>query len=114
MPAYNRGGSGCTASSPCGVGQGDCDSDADCQGSLKCFQTDSGASVPGIDTASLMAIGDPTHDWCYDPAWDGEMRAWNKGGTGCTPASPCGIGQGDCDSDADCQGSLACFQTETG
>lgn len=60
-----------------------------------------------------MAINNPTHDWCYDPYWTGDMMADNRGGNGCTTSHPCGIGQGDCDSDADCVGDLKCFQSET-
>ena len=26
----------------------------------------------------------------------------------CTPQSPCGIGEGDCDRDSDCSGALKC------
>jgi len=32
----NKGDSGCSASSKCGVGEGDCDTDADCKTGLKC------------------------------------------------------------------------------
>ena len=34
-PAFNDG-SCCTSDSPCGVGEGDCDSDSDCAGDLTC------------------------------------------------------------------------------
>ena len=32
------GTSCCTSSNPCGEGEGDCDSDKDCMGNLKCFK----------------------------------------------------------------------------
>jgi hypothetical protein len=90
--AINYGGTGCTPENPCGVGEGDCDSDNDCFGELKCFQKESDASIPGIDTESLLAVGIPAHDWCYDPSWHGLMTAYNMGGNGCTSSSPCGVG----------------------
>ena len=34
-PAFNDG-SCCTSDSPCGLGEGDCDSDSDCAGDLTC------------------------------------------------------------------------------
>jgi len=37
----------------------------------------------------------------------------NHGGSGCSPASPCGQCQGDCDTDADCQNGLFCFQRDS-
>ena len=63
--AVNLGGSGCTPSSPCSVGGADCDSDADCAGSLLCFQRDSGEAVPGVDIPASMP---GWYDICYDPA----------------------------------------------
>ena len=34
-PAFNDG-SCCSSDSPCGIGEGDCDSDSDCAGALTC------------------------------------------------------------------------------
>ena len=46
----NKGGSGCTASNKCGECEGDCDSDSDCHGSLKCFQRNNKTPVYGCMT----------------------------------------------------------------
>eukprot|EP01047_Picozoa_sp_COSAG01_P018408 COSAG01_NODE_996_length_12232_cov_4.146707_1_plen_415_part_00 len=43
----NKGPTGCTPQRQCGLCQGDCDHDGDCQGSLRCFQRDGMQSVPG-------------------------------------------------------------------
>lgn len=70
----------CTASSPCGHREGDCDTNADCTDGTTCVHNvgaDFGAS-------SLTDI-------CLLPLWDR-----------CTPDLPCASGEGDCDSGADC------------
>ncbi|KAK3274206.1 hypothetical protein CYMTET_17596, partial [Cymbomonas tetramitiformis] len=60
----DRGVEGCSSSSPCSKCSGDCDSDAECAGSLKCFQRDNYTPVPGC---SAGGGGDVKwHDYCYD------------------------------------------------
>ena len=61
------GGSGCTSGSPCGLCNGDCDSDGDCSGTLKCFQrSTSSEQVPGCN---IGGVGDvASHDYCYATA----------------------------------------------
>jgi hypothetical protein len=57
----NLGGSGCTSSAPCSACQGDCDSDSDCAGDLRCFQRDTGEKVPGC----VDSEGQPeSYDYC--------------------------------------------------
>ena len=88
----------CSSSNPCTVGQGDCDSDSDCQGSLICghnTSTDCPSGAPGSFDCCIAAPAPPSCDTLTD---------W----TCCTSANPCTIGQGDCDSDSDCQGNLIC------
>lgn len=84
---------------PCMWGEGDCDADHDCGGSLVC-QTDSGA-----------AVGLPAHyEICVYPARPGcatyrqDLVNWSF----CSTACPCDLGQGDCDSDSECLGGLVC------
>jgi len=83
-------------------GEGDCDSDADCIGNLKCGQGN------GFD--DNCGSGFPSDaDCCYDPnkqsgCHDGKGEWWNC----CTSSNQCGEGEGDCDSDADCIGNLKC------
>mmetsp|Transcript_6598 Transcript_6598/g.10078 ORF Transcript_6598/g.10078 Transcript_6598/m.10078 type:complete len:262 (+) Transcript_6598:985-1770(+) len=47
----------------CGRCKGDCDSDSDCAGNLKCFQRDDDTAIPGCN-----GNGATTYDYCYDPA----------------------------------------------
>ena len=63
-PADCSNGSGglscCTSSNQCGAGEGDCDSDADCSGNLKCGQGS------GKDDNCDTTLGFPaTYDCCY-------------------------------------------------
>jgi hypothetical protein len=72
----------CSVSSLCGEGEGDCDSNSECEDGYACVN-DIGANS-GCD-ASV--------DLCE---------------SACTPASPCGHGQGDCDTNDDCVSGTAC------
>jgi hypothetical protein len=64
---------------PLGICEGDCDSDSDCAGSLRCFQRNGGQSVPGCDGG---ASDSSRSDFCYDPNGGG------GGGPSPTPPSP--------------------------
>lgn len=98
----------------CQRGQGDCDSDSDCAGELRCFQREHSEAVPGVKTGVQTGISghfDVCYDiqdivWAYSP--DANI------GTGCTPTAPCAIGGADCDVDGDCYSGLTCFQRELG
>eukprot|EP00980_Cylindrotheca_fusiformis_P021309 scaffold8211_cov117-Cylindrotheca_fusiformis.AAC.5 len=82
--------------------QGDCDSDADCQQGLKCFQRTGGMDVPGCsggrqDTSST--------DYCIAVA-DTDPRLEES------TDFPLGLCEGDCDKNSDCQDGLICFQRD--
>jgi len=62
--AVNKGGSGCTSSSKCATGEGDCDSDRECNSGLQCFQRDGDEEVPGVASMAGMPSG---YNFCYDP-----------------------------------------------
>ena len=62
------GGSGCTSSSPCNTCEGDCDNDAQCKGSLKCFQRELSTTL--VPNCVAGGAGDvPTHDYCYENSY---------------------------------------------
>jgi len=94
--------------------EGDCDFDADCDIGLVCFQregNDSGSVPSCIGNANTVGTG--SDDFCiprpsantlisvYDNIEGGDAAAG-----GLYPIPSCA---GDCDIDADCQGSLTCF-----
>ena len=59
----NAGPNCCTSSNQCGEGGGDCDSDVDCAGNLKCGQGN------GLDDNCDTSLGFPSdYDCCYDPS----------------------------------------------
>ena len=80
----------CMFENPCGVGQGDCDSNDVCQGSLVC----------GLNNCPESLGYDSTDDCCYKPSVGNEEF--------CTIDYPCGTNEGDCDFDEECQTGLIC------
>ncbi len=84
---------------PCSEGQGDCDSNAECTGSLVCLK-DAGGSYglyPTVDVCGPKPSGActlPNGDWglCSDPL-----------------CGPCAAGEGDCDGDHECNTGLVCL-----
>ena len=78
------------ACGPCGIGEGDCDTNSECESGLNCVQV--------IGTDYCQSVGGCTlpagHlDYCSDPA-----------------CGPCGIGEGDCDTNSECESGLNCVQ----
>lgn len=95
----------CTACGPCAAGQGDCDNDTECAGSLVCAQN-VGAQfgfAPGVDVC--VADGGPGNP---DPP--GGCTETLGNGRYCTACGPCAAGQGDCDNDAECAAGLSCLE----
>lgn len=84
----------CTPNCPCSAGEGDCDSHDDCGPGTTCVQN-VGAQ-----------FGYPANiDVCVnscDPQFAGN---WDFCKAGC---GPCSAGQGDCDSDSECEPGLQC------
>ncbi len=80
----------CKQQGPCRAGQGDCDGNNECRSGLTCVN-DVGANygwAANIDVCEAsVRLGD--NDYCRD-------------------RGPCRAGQGDCDSDRECQSGLTC------
>lgn len=121
----NMGFGGCASGNtwhPCGLCHGDCDNDNECDGDLRCFRRFDMEKVMGCDAGG---DGDVSNvDFCFDPAQvpDNESPPPATthilqflGITGCETdaALKCSICQGDCDVDADCEGTLRCFHRNT-
>jgi len=91
-------------------GEGDCDSDSDCAGSLVC------------GTNNCDSVFAATHDCCTASRCDKDsfladcsigsssclLSNGRYTGSCCTSTNQCLEGEGDCDSDSDCAGSLVC------
>ncbi|RMF76585.1 MAG: hypothetical protein D6738_01095 [Acidobacteria bacterium] len=90
----NGSGSYCSTSCKCDAGEGDCDSDAECNAGLVC-STDVG---PNYGFASWV-------DVCEVP----DCHVGSPGsGSYCSTSCKCDAGEGDCDSDAECNAGLTC------
>ena len=69
----NKGGSGCTNSAKCNKCEGDCDTDNDCVGSLKCFQRGNSETVPGC------SVGGPyNYSFCYSTTDEESLLVSNE------------------------------------
>jgi hypothetical protein len=65
----------CTPSTPCTFGKGDCDSDADCVGTLHCEHDVRGRNIPGLDTSTIASVVDV----CYTtPPADRAKKPWKQ------------------------------------
>lgn len=84
----------CALCGPCEEGEGDCDSDAECESGLICVDDYSGT----LDIC--RAPIDPDEEDC--PLAEGHYDYCGLCGT-------CEEGEGDCDSDADCDSGLVCM-----
>ena len=97
----------CSFASLCGVCQGHCRRDTDCQANLKCLARGGFELVPGCS-----GLGRRGHYYCYEASLEPDPPV---GGpaltiTACLSAGACGECQGSCNVDAQCAGGLSCFQ----
>ena len=68
LDIVNKGSEACEPNTPCDACEGDCDNDAGCKGTLKCFSRSNyqPATVRGCKAFSKP---DQDTDYCYDPAY---------------------------------------------
>ena len=96
VPSGMLGGdSYCTAAVPCRAGEGDCDADNECQSGLACVDNVGekyGFAAP-VDVCQPVQLALGHDDYC---TMEGE--------------GPCGVGEGDCDSDKECESGLVCVE----
>ncbi len=81
---------------PCAAGEGDCDSDAECQSGLVC------AHDVGLNYGQTSMM-----DVCENSSGC-RLSPWDWGYCSDPNCGPCAAGEGDCDSDAECQSGLVC------
>merc|ERR1711936_395533 len=95
----------CTPENPCPEGEGDCEIDDDCNGTLVCGNN------------NCKQFGNFFHqkdDCCVKPNISSTEPFQRCKGRNflprpcCTPESPCPEGEGDCEIDNDCAGNLVC------
>jgi len=126
LPAQNQAGH-CTAECPCTAGEGDCDVDDQCDTGLICLEGN--GRQFGLTNGADLCV-DPT---CDNGVLDlGEVTVDCGGGCGtvcpnscanqpvngninrCDPTCTCAVQEGDCDSDADCDGTAICVSNVGG
>merc|ERR1712223_207645 len=88
-PTECRGKCSCDPLLPCGLNEGSCHGDKFCKSGLRCGKNNCKGDFFKED------------DNCCTDVCDGKKDC-------CTEESPCGLGKGDCDKDADCLGDLVC------
>ena len=130
----------CTSANPCSFGEGDCNSNDECGGTLICGSNnclnDFGFGDSGLDCCindneaniannaaaissnaagiSNNAAAISSNDADISSIEDDLAAATrctgilNYDSSCCTSSNPCGINQGDCDSDSECNGDLIC------
>lgn len=114
----------CTTTCPCAAGEGDCDSHAQCQPGLVCVNNNGNKfGFPGVEfcvpPTCTNGVQDPGEDGvdcggscssrtCAELCGDYHATYPNGHANHCTVACPCVSGEGDCDSDAQCQAGLVC------
>merc|ERR1719412_2354703 len=96
----------CTPQNPCPEGQGDCEIDSDCAGSLVCGNN---------NCKQFGSFFHEKDDCCVKPEpIPAPVKPRTCKGRNfsprpcCTPENPCPEGQGDCEIDGDCAGTLVC------
>jgi len=82
-----------------GACQGDCNTDSDCDGDIKCYHD----QIPPGCVGSM----DAGQDYCGNPDFGIELKwhEWN-------PNFILGECEGDCDSDDECEADLICYHNE--
>lgn len=85
----------CLECGPCLAGEGNCESDSECDAGLDCV-ADSGAD---FDLGAAVNVCQASDGCDLDPG-DPDY---------CRLCGPCGYGDGDCDSNRECQAGLTCL-----
>ena len=94
---------------PCGEGQGDCDNDTECEGSLVCGHMNClNNNFTDCCTQPCNDDSDCPNQECNTEISKCRLDSYNTDWSKCSLDSPCAAGEGDCDHDADCEGTLFC------
>ena len=97
------------AKSPCREGQGDCDSDSECEGSLVCGRMNCmNKTIADCCTKPCDSDLDCTNQECSSDIHQCRLDSYSTKWSMCSQDSQCVDGEGDCDEHSDCEGSLLC------
>ena len=94
---------------PCGEGEGDCDSDAECEGSLVCGHMNCmNSTIADCCIKPCNSDFDCLNQECIVEINQCRLDSYSTNWSMCSQDSQCVDGEGDCDEHADCKGSLLC------
>ena len=94
---------------PCGEGQGDCDDDTECEGSLVCGHMNCmNSTISDCCTSTCHTDTDCVNQECNVNTNMCRLDSYSTAWSNCSDASPCANAEGDCDHDSDCVGALLC------
>ena len=85
----------CHVDNKCSEDEGDCDEDSDCESGLKCGSNNCPYGFP------------EEYGCCYDPR-PHQCTANDTHQECCRGDNKCGVNEGDCDTDSDCESGLKC------
>lgn len=85
VQATFRGWHACSSTNQCGLGEGNCKRDSDCQTGLKCFQRSRGEQVLGLIVDNVCNGQCPGVDYCYKPDYTSAVDSFRPflAGGGC-------------------------------
>ena len=93
----------------CQEGEGDCGEDSECEGSLVCGQMNcANNTATHCCTKTCHDDSECYNQECNTGVNQCRLDSYSTDWSLCSQASPCSDGQGDCDLDSECQGSLVC------
>ena len=93
----------------CKEGEGDCDDDTECEGSLVCGHLNCiNSTITDCCTSMCYNDSDCLNQECKTDTNQCRLDSYSTDWTNCSQDSPCADGEGDCDHHTDCQGTLLC------
>ena len=106
----------CSQEWPCILGDGDCDDDRDCDSSLICGIDNCASGPSNMDCCTIICTydSDCLNQECNTDIDQCRLDSYSTDWSKCSQDSPCSDGEGDCDNDWECKGSLVCGNDECG
>ena len=93
----------------CKEGEGDCGMDSECEGSLVCGHMNcANNTLRPCCTKTCINDRDCLNQECITDTNQCRLDSYSTDWSKCSQASLCAEGEGDCDEDSECEGSLVC------
>ena len=93
----------------CKEGEGDCGMDSECEGSLVCGQMNCvNSTLRHCCTKTCNNDSDCFNQECNTDINQCRLDSYSTDWSKCRQDSPCADGEGDCDHNTDCEGTLLC------